>query len=251
MWIYLSPHFDDAVFSCGGLIWQQSQAGQAVEIWTVCAGDIPSGPLTPFAQELHARWGTGLASVEVRRAEDEAACRIVGAAWRHFSLPDCIYRRLPPLPGDPPDAGAPVITRNDDLWLPVSPGEASLVNQVADWLRQGLEQAGPDVRLVSPLGVGGHIDHRLVRAAAENLGRPLWYYADYPYAVKNGFDPVKWLGKNRQVYARPISKGAVCAWQAATAAYDSQLSSFWPGLEKMRLEIFTYAQTPQGHSLFR
>ena len=50
MWIYLSPHFDDAVLSCGWLIWQQAQAGQRVEIWTVCAGEIPPGPLTPFAQ---------------------------------------------------------------------------------------------------------------------------------------------------------------------------------------------------------
>ena len=26
-WIYLSPHFDDAVLSCGGLIWEQTHSG--------------------------------------------------------------------------------------------------------------------------------------------------------------------------------------------------------------------------------
>jgi LmbE family N-acetylglucosaminyl deacetylase len=31
-WIYLSPHFDDAVLSCGGLIFDQAQAGTPVEI---------------------------------------------------------------------------------------------------------------------------------------------------------------------------------------------------------------------------
>ena len=70
-WIYLSPHFDDAVLSCGGLIWEQVRRGERVEIWTVCAGAIPPGPLSPFAAELHARWGTGMASVEARRAEAE------------------------------------------------------------------------------------------------------------------------------------------------------------------------------------
>ncbi|MBA4379671.1 MAG: PIG-L family deacetylase, partial [Anaerolinea sp.] len=56
-WIYISPHLDDAVLSCGGLIWEQSHAGTQVEIWTVCTGDPPEGPLSPFAEVLHAEWG--------------------------------------------------------------------------------------------------------------------------------------------------------------------------------------------------
>ena len=43
-WIYLSPHFDDAVLSCGGMIWEQVHSGETVEIWTLCAGQIPKGP---------------------------------------------------------------------------------------------------------------------------------------------------------------------------------------------------------------
>src|SRR5512146_806517 len=134
MWIYLSPHFDDAILSCGALIWQQGQSGQRVEVWTVCAGEIPPGPLTPYAEELHARWGTGLSSVAARRAEDEVACRAVGAMPRWFSVPDCIYRRLP-------DSGEPVVTGEDDLWLPLRPGETALVEKVRGWIRQGLETA--------------------------------------------------------------------------------------------------------------
>jgi hypothetical protein len=33
-WIYLSPHLDDAALSAGGLIYEQTQAGIQVEIWT-------------------------------------------------------------------------------------------------------------------------------------------------------------------------------------------------------------------------
>ena len=250
MWIYLSPHFDDSVYSCGGLICQQAQAGQTVQIWTVCGGEIPPGPLTPFAQELHTRWGTGFASVERRREEDEAACLLVGAAGRHFNLPDCIYRRrlAPP--------GAPLVTREDDLWLPLPPGEAPLVELVAAWLRQGLARVATGrnqgkVRLVCPLGVGGHVDHRLVRAAAESLGCPLWYYADYPYAATEGFAPYQWLGLGWRIYTRRLSNEAIQAWQAGTEAYASQLSSFWPGPEEMRRSIADYAQLPPGHTLWR
>jgi len=239
-WIYLSPHFDDAVYSCGGLIWQQAHAAlraQPVEIWTVCAGEIPPGPLSPFAQELHARWGTGMQSVAARRAEDEAACRILGAYPRYFTLPDCIYRRLPPqAPGEP---GAPVITRNDDLWLPFSAGEAPLVEQIAGWIRQGLPKRGR-VHLVCPLTVGGHVDHRLVRAACEVLGLPLWYYADYPYSAKESFTAYRWLANGRRGYARRISPPALAAWQEGAAAYTSQLSSFWKDDEEMRAALAAY-----------
>ena len=37
-WVYLSPHLDDAVFSAGGLIYEQAQGGLPVEIWTYNLG---------------------------------------------------------------------------------------------------------------------------------------------------------------------------------------------------------------------
>jgi hypothetical protein len=48
------------VFSAGGLLHKQSQAGARVVVVTVCTGNPPSGPLSAFAQEIHERWaGTG------------------------------------------------------------------------------------------------------------------------------------------------------------------------------------------------
>ena len=89
--IYLSPHLDDAIFSCGGLIFQQTQRGDSVLIVTVCAGDPPNEMLSGFAQELHTRWGYE-SPVEARRAEDRIACQLVGAGYEHLEIPDCIYR---------------------------------------------------------------------------------------------------------------------------------------------------------------
>ncbi len=248
MWIYFSAHFDDAILSCGGLIWQQAQAYQRVEIWTVCAGEIPPGPLSPFAGELHARWGTGLGSVAARRSEDEAACAAVGAAWRRYTLPDCIYRRLP-------GSGDPLVTSEDDLWQPIHPGEAHLVEEIRDWIAQGLGATGGGfsrrTHLVSPLTVGGHVDHKLVRAAAEALGAPLWYYADYPYSEKEAFDPFQWLGEGCRAYSRRLSPAALAAWQAGVAAYTSQASTFWPDEGEMRRAIAAYASKREGHVLFR
>ena len=93
-WIIISPHFDDAVLSCGGLIWESARRGRTVEIWTIFAGYPSPGPLSELAARIHAQWGTGDArqTVDLRRAEDRAAAALVGATARHFSNPDCIYR---------------------------------------------------------------------------------------------------------------------------------------------------------------
>jgi len=67
-WIYLSPHLDDVALSVGGLLWEQSQAGEQVAVWTICAGDPPPGDFAAFAQTLHARWGIGIEAAAARRA---------------------------------------------------------------------------------------------------------------------------------------------------------------------------------------
>ena len=244
-WIYLSPHLDDVGLSIGGLVWEQVQAGETVEIWSIFAGDPPPPPYTPFAAELHARWGTdGAAASALRRSEDRAACGILGAGWRHSPLPDCIYRRLP-------ETGEPVIGERDDLFRSYSPGEGYLVAQIAAWIRASLPEKA---RLVSPMTLGGHIDHLLVRAAAEALESPVLFYADYPYAVDDPLLHTNLRAKsaeNHPALKQSLSFQAVSAWQEAVAAYASQISSFWGSLEEMRAKIGAYYQEGGGATLWR
>lgn len=224
--IYLSPHLDDAVYSCGGLIASQARLGQAVEIWTVSAGDPPEGPLSPFAEMLHASWGLGREAPATRRREDIAACLLVGAAHRHFSFVDCIYRRAP-----------------DGTWLynPDNMWSAPLVDDepVIETLRATLDLLlHPDDRLYCPLTVGGHVDHRLARLAAERLGRPLLHFADYPY-VQN--QEVGNLSDGLALEVHPLSPECLRLWQDGVAVYASQLSAFWPDEAGMRKVIAAYA----------
>ena len=161
-WIYLSPHFDDAVLSCGGMIWEQVHSGETVEIWTLCAGQIPKGlPLTAFAEQKHRDWKVDLRVVNRRRAEDRAACAFLGAAPRHWTLPDIIYRRLP--------NGDALVNDGADLWLPVHPGELRLAQRLRAWLRRNLPT---EAQLVCPLTLGNHTDHRLVRACRRKPAPP-------------------------------------------------------------------------------
>ncbi len=239
-WIYLSPHFDDVALSCGGLVWQQVQAGQRVTILTLCAGAQPEGPLSDFAQSLHARWGTEAAAPAQRAAEDRASCQQMGAGWQHFDVPDCIYRRG----SDGEFLYASEAALNGELHL----GEAQLIKQLARQLAAHLPRRA---RLVCPLAVGSHVDHQLARAAAERLNRRLWYYADYPYVLKHAecleqMAQSGWLG-----CVMPISAAGLSAWQAAIAAHASQISSFWPDLETMQAAIAQYCAQNGGLKLWK
>ena len=90
-WIYLSTHLDDAVLSAGGLIYEQTKAGDPVEIWTFMAGAPSDTEYSPFAQLLHQQWGFSSAeeTVRSRREEDKTAASLVGATTVHFDFLDC------------------------------------------------------------------------------------------------------------------------------------------------------------------
>ena len=74
-WIYLSPHFDDAVLSCGGVIFEQSRQGIQTEIWTIFAGSPPHSvfsldPNVVHYGELTITGSSGHTAYHLRRALD-------------------------------------------------------------------------------------------------------------------------------------------------------------------------------------
>jgi LmbE family N-acetylglucosaminyl deacetylase len=237
-WIYISPHFDDAVLSCGGLIWRQAQKGMHVEIWTVCAGDAPSGTLSQLAMDCHQQWGLESAKdvVSARRLENLEAAALVGADTVDFSIPDCIYRRS--LTGEllyPEDVFATIHTFEKDLDVDIA---AALISELR-----------PDDIIVSPLAIGGHVDHIMTRLAAEHLGRPIWYYADIPYLINHPeiLAPAT-EGLKETIY--PISQKGLGVWQRGIAAYASQILLLFENGKKMREIIRTYWENQRGIRLW-
>jgi LmbE family N-acetylglucosaminyl deacetylase len=233
-WIYLSPHFDDAVLSCGGLIFEQTRQGLQAEIWTIFAGDAPAGPLSQLALRCQADWGIPDVHelVAARREEDQAAADIIGAEIAHFSLPDCIYRRTA--------AGEPLYP--EEVFVPFHPFDQGLDAIIAAALETKLE---PDDILVSPLAIGEHVDHRLARLAAERLDRPLRYYADIPYVIRRPemLAPAT-QGMESDLY--PVSEKGLQAWISGAAAYQTQMVMVFETETKMRSSLRADWETRHG-----
>ncbi len=71
---------------------------------------------SPYVAALHSRWELAGDAAALRRAEDEEACRILGADFLHLAVPDCIYR-LDPV------TGAPLYVSDDDIFGEMQPSE--------------------------------------------------------------------------------------------------------------------------------
>jgi LmbE family N-acetylglucosaminyl deacetylase len=233
-WIYISPHFDDAVLSCGGLIWEQAKKGNPVEIWTVCAGDALPGPLSLFAMDCHRQWGIESAAelVAARRLENQEAAALVRAETVDFSIPDCIYRRSP----------TAELLYPKDVFVPIHTFEKDLDMEIASAL---VSELRPDDIIVSPLAVGGHLDHILTRLAAEHLERTISYYADIPYVLNHPelLAPAT-HGLNETLY--PVSEKGLAAWQSGITAYATQILMLFETGEKMREAIRLYWESSYG-----
>lgn len=240
-WIYLSPHLDDAVLSAGGLIFEQTQSGTPVQIWTFMCGYAPTGAVSPFAEELHKQWGFVDAeeTTRMRREEDRRAAAAVGASVQHFDFLDCIYRR-----------SASGEWLYSEIAIPPRPEDADIPKRIAEAISAQLQL---DDVLVAQLSVGSHVDHVLVRQAAELLERPLVYDIDIPYMLykPDEFVP-KSVGMSESTYF--ISEAGLRAWQDAVLEYKSQLPVLGEALstpEKARESIAAYWSEWKGIRLFQ
>ncbi len=227
-WIFLSPHLDDVALSCGGLVWDLARKGYLVEIWAIMGGFPPDEEYSDFARQNHQAWEiSGREAILTRREEDRAACKILGAHPRHLNWPDAIYRH-------DPLTGRPAVNNNAEL-LGDAP-EPKLVAEIATMLSVEIPE---DIILVSPMGLGNHLDHRAVIRAGELSKRVNFYYADYPYILRTFDAPIFSSGKWEKI-TRFLDQDALHAWQDAVLCYASQLSGLWRNVEDVRPSLHNY-----------
>jgi hypothetical protein len=79
----------------------------------------------------------------------------------------------------------------------------------------------------------------------------LWFYPDYPYAVRHPEALQASLKPTWRPYCHPITADGLAAWQRAVAEHQTQISTFWSGLDEMRAAIRAYWQAGGGSCLWQ
>lgn len=146
--LWISPHFDDVVFSCAGSLVTRQARGVRVVVATVFSSGAPAP-----------RYAS-------RRAEDLSTLRAVGAGAVHLGFDDAPARGV----------------RSAFVSLASAAVEPELVRALAVRLK-GLAAELEAVEVWLPLGVGGHVDHRAVHeAGAAAFAMSARFYEERPYA---------------------------------------------------------------------
>ena len=256
--VYLSPHLDDAVLSCGGLIHQQVKAGQRPLVITLFAGPPPSNAdLSEFAQFQHARAGHPEDLITARWAEDQAALALLGADYLRLNYPDCIYRGRgragrPDMNGDP----GWYYASEQALFGPVHAAEQGLPGELAATLNE-MVPLGDGQMLYAPLTVGNHVDHQLAFAAALMLrtqGRQVRFYEDYPYARNTDALSTAVAARGAQAWqsvVMPLDEDDLAAKFQAIACYESQLKVLFGNQETMAVQVRDYVKAVGGERLWQ
>jgi LmbE family N-acetylglucosaminyl deacetylase len=215
--VVVSPHLDDAVLSCGGLL--ASTPGHVVTVY--CAVP-PAGLAAPMWDRM-----TGaidpVARMHDRLAEDDAALATLGATTTRVGLLDEQYRSEPLPPDAVPAALGPLLAGAAQVHVPAA--------------------------------MGSHPDHVATRdgaLAAAPASAEVWLYADLPYALAFGWpswvdgrdpqpmlDPSPWLEDELAgagldpagltAVVRELSAEAAARKRRAMSSYVSQL----PALETL------------------
>jgi LmbE family N-acetylglucosaminyl deacetylase len=248
MHLFLSPHADDAVFSCGGWIAMLVRRGEPVMIYTVMAGHPPEQfRPTAFTDAMHARWGLGPDADSVvahRHDEDAAAAWALGARVAFGPYSDAPYR-VNPVTGAvlyTGDATADDGAGQGNIFGAVHPDDPLEPGLMAATIAQSLAAEMAPITaptaLYAPLGVGGHVDHQLCRdmglALAEWFPQTaVYFYAEYPY-TRRGEPAIQQallaLSAGRPTLT-PVRRlpdaDAIAAKIKASACYRSQIGIYW------------------------
>jgi LmbE family N-acetylglucosaminyl deacetylase len=239
--IFLSPHLDDVVYSCGGTLGVQVSSGLRPLVITVFAG-VPAATttLSEFALQLHRQWGVDSRKevgsiVQFRRMEDASALDYIQADYLWLDFLDAIYRGNPAY-----------YTSNEQLFGQVAPADQAIDQQLAEILLS-LHQRLPDAAWYAPLGIGHHVDHHIVCSAADRLvqhSAKVYFYEDFPYVTKDGALQARLgqLGTNFEPNFVEMSEYSLVR-QEASAAYASQISTIFGNKDAMYQLIDHYSQS--------
>jgi LmbE family N-acetylglucosaminyl deacetylase len=148
--VFLSPHLDDAVFSCGGLIAKLAQSGEQVLIVNI---------FSEYGENSN------------RHEEESRVAEFLNVDIEYLGELDAVFRR-----------------KSYKSLLRIFSSIDSLdridLPRLADKLRQLLSAVSYD-NIYVPLGVGWHVDHLLTHELGQLIGEKskICYYEDAPYIL--------------------------------------------------------------------
>jgi len=181
--IIISPHFDDAILSCGELL--QQLAGKInctiITVFTKAHG----GPYTLSTRQFLRASGVrdGLSLYKERRNEDTKAQKMLAVKTINLGLEDALFRRK-----KHKTFWGKILAEFDHIYptyrwhilkdiSPSDPAISELKKQLKPYINK-------KAIIIAPYGLGGHTDHLVTSKICKELFPNVILYSDFPYNIR-------------------------------------------------------------------
>lgn len=182
-YLFISPHLDDALLSCGGLISELAPKAE-LTIATVFthAHNYPSSLSIRRFLRLSG-YGDSEELFALRRQEDKKINSELGVKTIHLGFIDGLYRLIPKCGG----LLGQVIPETRFIYPiyswqlkrgRVSGWDQPLITQIEEELLKLIE---PNMVVFAPSAIGNNMDHKIVRLACEKVFPECILWSDFPY----------------------------------------------------------------------
>ena len=222
--LFLSPHLDDAAFSCAGSLLTLKNAGWDICHCTVFTASLPN----PQGFALRCQTDKGIAPevdyMALRRREDTDFAQIMGVSdVRHWPFAEAPHRGY-----ESPAALFAGIRDGDEVWKPISESLSDLISAL------------DPLRVFAPQGLGNHADHlQVIAAVRDALADDLvCWYRDTPYAIREpNAQPSSLLPLDLIEQPALLSEEVIAQKIAGACAYKSQIGFQFGGPEEVACKL--------------
>lgn len=194
--VFISPHLDDAVFSCGGTLARLAADGAVlvVNVFTGYPTDFSKGAIK-VSQD--------------RYLEERTAAQFLGYRSLNLGETDAIFR--------PSTAGAP-----GRLFRPPKGTDIALIDTLTGRIDALLARLRYE-QLYLPMGIGWHVDHIICHLATRHhLGEQnVFLYEDAPYCLIPNATRYRAPEIGSPALEAPSRKSLPGDWRATASAYLS------------------------------
>lgn len=166
--LYISPHYDDAVGSCGA---RMSRDRIENEVSLITVFSEVKKPFSGYANMLHEYWNLKNPLTD-RKIENISVCKFLKINNIMLGFFDAIYRTF---------NNEYIYPNQEAIFSKVSPLDSKLVEKIKSRI---LSYITKEDLLYFPLGVGSHVDHIIVSEVGKILKSENYkvrFYLDFYY----------------------------------------------------------------------
>lgn len=217
--LFISPHLDDVVFSCGGMLAKMRIEGWRTILCTVFTKSVVNPKGFALACQLDKNLAPDVDYMKLRRAEDFRAARILNVSEvLHLNFAEAPHRGYESAP---------------ELFAGVKPSD-KIHTAIAETFAL-LDEIHQPQAIFAPQGLGNHCDHlQTIDAALATFdSTKIGWYFDTPYVIRQP-EAANYHRLSPKLTRSQIDITAeISAKISACAEYKSQIDFQFGGAERL------------------